>query len=855
MGRVADLTGSTVGRFKITGLIGSGGMGEVYSAEDSQLKRTVAIKRLAPRIVDDKRFSNDLLKEAQRASILNHPGIAGVYDIVAEGSELFLVMEYIDGVTLRQRLQTPIGLPEFFKLASQCAEALAAAHERGIVHGDLKPENIMLTHGRGDVKVCDFGLAHHTSENNTTVADSTVRAGIAGTPSYMAPETALERPTDTRADIYSLGVVFYEMLSGSNPFAASSFIATIDRIRVLNPERLDRINSEVPAELAQVIARMIEKDPAKRYANARDLLQDLSRVKTDSLSGQLGRPKEGRTWLYAAALILLSAILAVVLQKNGVQLPTVSNIPGNINLTVIPFNVIGANADNQSFGQGLTETLNAQLSRLTVGRKFQVTTATEARTRGVMSASDARQQFGSNLALTGTFQYANTSVRVNCLLIDTASGRTLRTETITGDTFDPFSLQDRVTEAVVRMIGLDLNTNERDTLATRGTQQPSAYDFYLQGRGYLLNFDRPENIDNAIGVFRRSTESDPRYALAYAGLGEAYWRKYEATKATVWVEPARAACEGALAINPDLAGPHGCLGMVLNGVGEHEKAVKEFRLALEKEPTNDLYYVGLANAYDKLNRAGDAEQTYRRAIDFRPHYWALYNALGVYFFSLGRWEDSQQMFERVIALAPDSFRGYRNLGAVQFLREQIPEAVASYQKSMSIRANYEAASNLGTLYYFEGQYDLSAKAYRDALSLNQSDHKVWAYLGSALRWAKKPDESIEAYERALELARERLRVNPRDASLQIAVGMYIAELGDKAAALRLIQQAERLAPEDPDIMRRLVVFYEEIGRRDDALSWLTKAISHRQTWNEIDHDPTLNELRKDPRFKELRQKK
>jgi serine/threonine-protein kinase len=854
MGRLVDLTGSTVGRFKITGRIGAGGMGEVYSAEDSQLKRTVAIKRLSPHI-DDKRSSNELLKEAQRASGLNHPGIAGVYDIVAEDNELFLVMEYVDGITLRQRLETPIGLSEFYKIAIQCAGALAAAHEKGIVHGDLKPENIILTHGKSDVKVCDFGLSHRSSENESTKNASTVRAGIAGTPSYMAPEVALERPTDVRADIFSLGVVFYEMLAGKNPFAASSFIATIDRIRVLSPEPLDQVNSSVSSELAQLIARMIQKDPAKRYANAADLLTDLSRIKNDSSSETQVKVKQGRSWLYAAALIVLSAIVAVILQKNGLQLRTHSDIPQSINLTVIPFSVIGTNQDNQSFGEGLTETLNVQLSRLTVGRKFQVTTATEARTRGVMSASDARQQFGSNLALTGSFQYSNTSVRINCLLIETASGRTLRTETITGDTFDPFALQDRVIASVLRMIGLELKPEERDTLASHGTQQPSAYDFYLQGRGYLQNFDRAENLDNAIGVFRRATESDPRYALAYAGLGEAYWHKYESTKSTVWVEPARAACEGALAIDPKIAEPHGCLGMVLNGLGENEKAAGQFRLALDTERTNDLFYVGLANAYEQLGRPADAEQTFRRAIELRPHYWAGYSFLGVYFYRNGRYDEAEQMFSRVVELVPDSFRGYSNLGAVQFEKDEGEAAKASFERSLSIRPSYPAASNLGTLYYFEEQYELAAAMFREALSLNQSDDQVWGNLGFALRQMNRPDDSREAYRHAKELVQEQLRLNAHNTAAQVALADYLAALGDKPAALELIRKAETVPLDEPNTLLKLAIFYEEhMHDREEALKWLQRAIDHHktQTWRAIDHSPPLSKLRQDPRFKELR---
>jgi serine/threonine-protein kinase len=680
-----------------------------------------------------------------------------------------------------------------------------------------------------------------------------VREGIAGTPSYMAPETALERPTDARSDIFSLGVIFYEILAGKNPFAAGSFIATIDRIRSLSPERLDRINSLVSESLAQVIARMLEKDPAKRYANGADLLEDLSRVKPDLTTPRARISGKRPAWLYAIALIVLGIALAVLLSNQRATPPKTSDIPGNINLTIIPFLVIGASQDDQSFGQGLTETLNAQLSKLTVGRNLQVTTASEARSRGVKNASDARQQFGSNLALTGSFQYSNTSVRINCLLIDTVSGRTLRTETITGDKSDPFDLQDRVADAVLNMLTVNLKTEERDSLASHGTQQPSAYDFYLQGRGYLLNFDRAENLDNAVGVFRQALEKDPRYALAYAGLGEAYWRKFEATKSTVWVEPARAACEGALAINPNIAEPHGCLGMVLNGVGEYEKATEQFQLALDREPTNDLFYVGLANAYEKLKRPLDAQQTYRRAIDLRPHYWAGYSVLGAYLSRVGQFDEAERMFRQVIALVPDSFRGYSNLGAVQFLKDQFAQAQVSYERSLSIRPTYVAASNLGTLYYFQGHYDLAAKAFRQAISLNQNDEQVWANLASSLHWAQKPHEATEAYQHAKKLAEERLRVNPRNPNIQIAVAIYTAELGDKSEALSIVRQALALMPDEPHTLYRLAVLYEmDFGNREEALKWLKKAVDRGQTWQEIDHSPALAELRQDPRFKQLR---
>src|SRR5262245_24063884 len=213
----ANLTGFIVGRFRIEERLGSGGMGEVYRAEDIQLKRTVAIKRLTRRANTDSPLHNELLREAQLASALNHPRIAGVYDVISDRNELFLVMEYIDGQTLRQRMDTTISISEFCDIATQCAEALAAAHHKGILHGDLKPENIMLTLRNNAVQACDFGLANRIFAGSSQGKATTMPSGIAGTPAYMAPEVVEEKLSDTRSDIFSLGVVFYEMLCGWNP--------------------------------------------------------------------------------------------------------------------------------------------------------------------------------------------------------------------------------------------------------------------------------------------------------------------------------------------------------------------------------------------------------------------------------------------------------------------------------------------------------------------------------------------------------------------------------------------------------------------------------------------------------------
>ena len=270
----------TVGRFRIRSRLGSGGMGEVYLAEDTSLKRSVALKRMAPRLRNDERYRHRFIKEAERASSLNDHRIAGIYDVLEVRDETFLVMEYVEGVTLRQRLKEPFGWKEFLPVAIECAEALVTAHEKSIIHRDIKPENIMLT-GKGGIKILDFGVARRLpthrqiTANAPTESGSTDTGSLSGTLAYMAPEVLVEKESDERADLFSVGVVFYETLAGRHPFLAGSVIATTDRILNSHAEPLRHIKPELPVALEQMISRLLAKDPADRYPHATELAADL----------------------------------------------------------------------------------------------------------------------------------------------------------------------------------------------------------------------------------------------------------------------------------------------------------------------------------------------------------------------------------------------------------------------------------------------------------------------------------------------------------------------------------------------------------------------------------------------------
>ena len=527
-----SLSGKVVGRFRIGERLGKGGMGEVYSAEDTKLKRTVALKRLAPALRADSLYRHRFLEEAERASRFGDAHVAAVYDVLEEHGEIFLILEYVEGQNLRQRLREPLSLDEFFTIAFQCSEALVSAHKHGIVHCDIKPENIMLT-SAGRVKILDFGVAKHLprSDQSSTVD----RAGtFAGTPAYMSPEVLLEQAPDGRADIFSLGVVFYEVLTGQHPFMAGSFVATTDRIRGETPASIRIFNRSVSRDLELLVNKAMAKDAAQRYASAEELLEALREVHHGLSSSGLARPvplpqprPRRKKWLWAVGLagaLLLSVPVYLHYRVRPGVILSKSSAP--VQLAVLPFAPTTNDPSSKAFGDGLTETLTAKLAQLSGNYPLQVVATSEIRAEGVTSVEQARKNFGVGLVLEGNLHSSGNQVRVNYSLVDAQTNRQLSADTVDADVSDAFAVEDQVVDGVLHMLGLSIPGNERVVLAAHGTGDPTAYDQYLRGRGYLLDYHKHENIDNAISAFNRALTLDPKYGQAYAGLGKAYWLGY-----------------------------------------------------------------------------------------------------------------------------------------------------------------------------------------------------------------------------------------------------------------------------------------------------------------------------------------
>lgn len=862
-----DLTGTTVGRFAVRSRLGAGGMGEVYRADDTTLKRPVALKRLAPGLRTDQRYRERFLKEAERASSLTHQHIASIYDVFEDQGEPFLVMEYVEGTTLRERLKEPLPLKDLLRIALQCAEALAVAHAKRLVHRDIKPENIMLTRS-GDVKVLDFGVARrlpHTDPQAVTDSDvGTVDGGLTGTIAYMAPEALLNQEADGRADIFSLGIVCYEVLAGRHPFLGDNLITTTDRILHEDPPPPSQVNPNVPAELDQLIGRMLAKDQPARYQKAEELVADLQSFISQGVLRP--RPATGRRWpkkrwalvAVAAALLFLAAVIMVpqIRQRlfHGSGPVTAAE---QKSVVVLPFRAIGGGPEMQVYCDGMTETLTAKLTQLTGTHELAVAPSSEVRRMKVTTPDAARKDLGATLVLAGTLFHAEGKVRVNYELVDTRTLRQLRADTITAKASDPFALQDQVAEGAVGMLDVALAPDEQRAMTSHGTEVARAYDLYLQGRGYLQNFDKPENVEKSIKAFDQALKLDPQYALASAGLGEAYWDKYESTKELRWAGQAQETCDQAVALDPKAAEPHICLGTVSNGTGQYQKAVNEFQRALEDEPTRDDAYRGLASAYENLNKPGDAEKTYQRAIHLRPRYWAGYNALGVFYARHGSFARAADMLRQVIRLVPGSFRGYSNLCGIYILEGHYGEAVPICERAVSIRPMDDAYSNLGTAYFYLRRFKDSARSYKEALKLNNQVYLYWGNLGDAYYYgpADTKDQAAPAYRKASSLALRDLRVNPRDATVLGYQAYYLAMTGQRDAALDSLKRALALTPADPELRFNAALVYNQLGETGLALDWVKKALQAGYSSTVIQETPILDALRKNPRFEGLMPKK
>ena len=856
------LAGTTVGRFAISKRLGAGGMGQVYGAEDTTLKRHVAIKRMAPHANSTAADHKRLLKEAQRASALNHPNVGAIYDVVEHAGELWLVMEYVEGETLRHRLSQPISTEEFFSIASQCCEGLQAAHEKGIIHGDIKPDNIMLTAGNR-VKILDFGVARRAWSSNPDEATKSMETMTAsgGTPAYMAPEVLLQQPDDGRSDLFSMGLVFYEMLGGDQPFRSESLATTIAKIVHVEPAPL----KNVPAPLAAVVSRSMAKTPDARYPNAAALLEDLRRVE------QGGKPKRVPStsgWFHqyrmlAALAIVLAAVAVLFALRPVRQLfrssaantavsPSQSGgLPETKILAVLPFTAADSDPKLTALGEGLVESVAAKLGKLTEDRAFEVVPPGTLQEKKISTLPDAARMFGANLGLTLALEPAGDLVKITYSLLGRQSETPLASGSLTLPRVDAFSAEQLISDGTVKDLRLQLRPEEQAALKYHGTDQAAAYNYYLQAQGYLLNNNQAENLDNAALMAREALKIDPNFGMAKAVLGESYWSRYFGTKQKQWIAPAQSACNDAVKLGNAGATGHVCLGLIDNGTGHYPEAAAEFQLALGLEPTNEGAAIGLAHAYQLEGKITEAEGAYQQAIQAHPNSRSAYNNFGAFYLGRNDYEKALQMYAKAIQIAPEWYATYSNVGNIYNQMGQYEKAIDPLKKSIAIRPSYASYVNLGVAYFGLNRFSEAADAYEAAAKLDPQQYVIWGDLGDALFHSGKKDQSLVPLNKAVELAKAELRVNSHDPGVLGDLASYNSLLGDRNNALLYLSQALQYGHNDKDLLLDAASVYNHLGESGLAIEFLAKAVQAGYTADKIRSLPDFDNLAAMPAYQQL----
>lgn len=834
------MIGQTIHHYKLIEKLGGGAMGVVYKAENVRLNSFVALKFLPPELTRDDESRQRFQREARSASRLDHQNICVVHDIdeTPEG-HLYISMAYYDGETLKHKMK-PGGIPVDVAVdyASQVARGLEAAHKNGILHRDVKPANLIVTKD-GVVKIVDFGLAKLRGVSTLTALDSTV-----GTVFYMSPEQAEGREVDARSDVWSLGVVLYQMLTGVLPFPGEHPQAVIYSILNQDPRPVHEIRPEVSSDLSDAVMRCLKKDPSQRFSSMKELLASLDPHSKKS-EPPVPKPWPLKKGLAPALVILALLAFALINFPCGVTTP-------QKHLAVLPFVNVGKDPKSQDFCDGLVQTLTSQLTQLeSFHGALWVVPSSEISARDVKSASEARRAFQVNLVITGSVQRAKGRVRLTLNLVDAETLRQVHSKVFTTSDDQLTNLQDEIIFSVASILNVELAEPSRRILTAGATTVSDAYELYLQARGNLVHYGEPARLDYAISLFEQAIAADSLYALAHAGLGEACWRKYEYLLDTAWSERAIRACRRAADLNSYLVPVHVTLGMIKTGTGRAEEALADFNRALTLDPNDDAALRGRANAYRALQRTAEAEADFRAAIELKPDYWGGYNDLGVFYYMEGRLVEAAAQFEKVVELTPHSVRGYNNLGGIYYYVDQ-EEAKRVYQRSLEIEPSYEALSNLGSLLYSEGNYSKAAELYWESIEINPNDHIVWGNLGNALTWSSSESDSTEkAYRRAVELAEKVRNVNPSDPYLLANLAGYYIALDLKDEALAVIAEAHEIAPEDAYVTYRAGHIYATLGDSPNARQWLEQALEQGYPVSDLESDPWLEDLRADPDFRDL----
>jgi serine/threonine protein kinase/tetratricopeptide (TPR) repeat protein len=671
--------GQTVARYRLVEPLGEGGMGVVWRAEDTELHRPVALKFLPASTLTSDEMRARFIREARTAASLNHPGICTIYEVGEHEGAPFIAMELIEGTTLDRRLRGSDRLPlsEVRRIATQVAEGMAAAHARGIVHRDLKPGNVMFT-DEGRAKIVDFGLAkpqEATSGDDVAVsetisAEMTREGRILGTVSYMSPEQAQNLAVDSRSDVFSFGILLYQLASGRLPFQGETTASTLAKILETEPDPLSQARDGLPPELERIVRRCLSKRPEDRYNDTRDLVAALRDLQTSGEATAVAPATPARRWPWILAATVLMVIVALVLAQTlfdreevTAPAPAGDEVPS---VAVLPFHNLSADPDNEYFSAGMTEEIISKLSRidgLEVASRGSVSRYRDV-DRDVQQISD---DLGVRYLLEGSVRRAGDRVRVSTQLVDGSTGRNLWSEQFDGSLDDVFAMQEQTALKIVEKLDLELTPDEQRDVQQRSTENVQAYDAYLRAMAALRDWSDLARLNEARGHLERALEYDADYGPALAGLAgvEAQvYRNFDSSEERI--VRAEQLAERALALDVESALAHMTLGQIAGVRYDYKRAAQLLREAVRIGPKEPLHWdlLSWVLAYQTPPDPEGALDAANKALELQPDFTGALYHRGRALLQLGRHEEALADFDRALELNPDFSAG--RMGRAQY---------------------------------------------------------------------------------------------------------------------------------------------------------------------------------------------
>jgi serine/threonine protein kinase/Tfp pilus assembly protein PilF len=887
--RAGALVGELIGHYRIESLIGVGGMGEVYLARDERLGRKVALKLLPERLTADETQLSRFKTEARAASALNHPNILTVYEIGAEGSRQFIATEFIEGMTLRASLaRGRMDLHGALEIALQVASALAAAHETGVVHRDIKPENIMLRPD-GYAKVLDFGIAKLTEpasdhyELGTTAVLQTRPGLVLGTGHYMSPEQTRGQKVDARSDIWSLGVVLYEMVGGIPPFRGETPSDCIASILKTEPPPLSGVLSDIPLKLESILQKALRKNRDERYQTIKEMLADLRnlegeaegsspqiKARAESIVSKIKGHKRG------VLLTLAAAILAAAAFAYSFFFVAPAPSPNEKSIAVLPFENLSEDKSNAYFADGIQDEILTRLSKI-ADLKVISRTSTQRYKNTSQSLSEIANQLGVANLLEGSVQKTNDQVRVNVQLIRAANDSHLWADTFDRKLTDIFSVESEVAKAIADQLRAHLTGREEQAIAARPTDNPEAYDAYLRGLAYTLKTgDTPANALGAQKYLREAVRLDPKFALSWALLSyvDALGYLTLTLQPTVALrEETRQAAEMAFSLQPYLGEAVVAKGYYNYAcLKDYDTAVRCFEQARQFLPNSSQIPESLAYVARRQGQWNRSEAYFNEAERLDPRNVNLLTSHAASSIIRRRFPEALRKLDQVLDITPDDVDTLAQKAAIAQAEGDLPRAAALLTP---LHPNADDTVALGTQVYQAILERRPAQIIPRLKEILAKPDPALGYFNGELRfwlgWAQEVAGDHAAAQESWRQARGELepflKEQPENYILIGDLALTNVGLGDKAAALTLTKRAMAVMPVEKDVVggpgpiEVLARVAAQLGEPDRAIAALQKLLSIPSegalasrvplTPALLRLDPMFDPLRNDPRFQEL----